>query len=273
MIEAEELGRDDDEDTHSSTATTLLSEKEYQDFLTEGSAGGEREKPAADKTDSGEDTKEKEAEEKTSGEGKMEDGSDGKGSSESAEKEETSSTEQKGPLNEKDGKDKEAEKKEGEVKVEEPSEEQASTTNDDKPSTEAADEKTSGEQSATKNEKSRESAGGRIPSTRSVLTRRLTSYGGDRALSVTRQRRLSGISSVLPPSSSLGLGHTWDHVMLNCPQFVQLVEMFLGPDAEDAIIDAVSSYIRTNYTETAQVYDVHIVLVYFGVKVVGISRT
>ena len=91
------------------------------------------------------------------------------------------------------------------------------------------------------------------PAVSSALERRLTSYGNNRATSVSKQRRLSGMSST-HPTGPTGPGHVWDHVMLNCPQFVQLVELFLGVDPEDAIVDAVSSFIRINYTETAQVH-------------------
>ena len=85
----------------------------------------------------------------------------------------------------------------------------------------------------------------------SALERRMTAYGRNRAASVSYQRRLSGMSSA-HPSDPTGPGYVWDHIMLNCPQFVQLIDLFLGPDPEDTMVDTLSSFIRNNYTETAQ---------------------
>ena len=64
--------------------------------------------------------------------------------------------------------------------------------------------------------------------------------------------RLSGMAS--HPVSPSGPGSSWDHLLLNCSQFVQLVELFLAsPNPPDTIVDSLSSFIRDNYTETAQV--------------------
>lgn len=117
-----------------------------------------------------------------------------------------------------------------------------------------AEEKSAAEEVASTKQREREaSEKSDRPPASSALVRRLTSYGSNRTTSVSKQRRLSGMSST-HRTGPTGPGHMWDHVMLNCPQFVQLVELFLGVDPEDAIVDAVSSFIRINYTETAQVY-------------------
>ena len=143
----------------------------------------------------------------------------------------------------------------GEDKVAEPSHDQTKSKSGeegDKTASESEDiEQKPTEQAAdTKQSETSETTG--RPSASSALERRLTSYGNSRAASVSQQRRLSGMSSARPTDPT-GPGHMWDHVMLNCPQFVQLIELFLGADPEDAIVDAVSSFLRNNYTETAQV--------------------
>jgi len=79
-----------------------------------------------------------------------------------------------------------------------------------------------------------------------LLKRRLTP-GKSREMSLSRMRELSGMSK--RPLSPSGPGATWDHEMLNKSQFVQLVELFVGRDPDDDLVDSITNYIKGNYTE------------------------
>ena len=298
MIEDEELYGEEYDDI-TSTTTTLLSEEEYQEFLTEGSSSvaGERAQISSTTRTEGEEGKENEVpKSEITGEG---------GQKEQVAEEEPIDSEQAGTKSNRDEEKERVEALEGREKEEdtkspskgteksedvkggekqgegEPQSEKAddqgsegretkteasqdlptkgdSDNQHDKASCEVdggAEEKSEAERVTNTKQREKEAsekpAADRPPAS-SALVRRLTSYGSNRAMSVSKQRRLSGMSST-HPTGPTGPGHMWDHVMLNCPQFVQLVELFLGVDPEDAIVDVVSSFIRINYTETAQV--------------------
>lgn len=234
VIEDEELGCEE-EDLVASTTTTLLSEQEYQEFLAEGEKGA--------KATSDEGTKEKLADEATV--------------NVKSEQNETSTnkSEEMERKGDEEGKNKEKTDKpasEDTGKGTEPLQDQTVKEDSESGAKKTNSEQMDGEQAETKQAEGSGSRGDQ-PNKRSALVRKLTSYGNDRAASVSLQRRISGMSSIHSASAS-GPGHVWDHVMLNCPQFVQLIELFLGPDSEDATVDALSSFIRNNYTETAQVH-------------------
>ena len=256
MIEDEEdnePGSEEDE-AISGTTTSLLSEEEYQEFLGGGSKERVCDEAISEQNGGGED-KQKVDEEWPPDSEKAESlhKAEGEGEKEKKEDVEEKGIEGKGkPPSDQAG----GQESEGKVTTEstqdQPTEGDGDTlqdtmdikgvaTADDKPTTEQATDTQPGEGRSTDN-----------PPARSALVRRLTSYGNDRAWSVSQQRQLSGMSSA-HPGGPTGPGHVWDHVMLNCSQFVQLVELFLGAEPEDAIVDALSSFIRNNYTETAQV--------------------
>ena len=255
VIEDEELGEEEDE-AISSTTTTLLSEEEYQEFLSEGrhacDAGGDEAVTSAlsdalkkeKATDGGSAVKEKsEIEDKEEQKKQVED------EKEAPKDEESRGLDKKeeGGIEMTDGKE--------EAKSDENSESKtAAEASQDQPKEKEATESLDAEQTPTLETKQGEGkeSSERPPPVGSALERRMTAYGRSRAASVSLQRRLSGMSSA-HPSEPTGPGHVWDHVMLNCPQFVQLIELFLGPDPEDAMVDALSSFIRNNYAETVQV--------------------
>jgi hypothetical protein len=269
VIEDEELGEDDDE-AISSTATTLLSEEEYQEFLNEGQSGtcdagqgagvgGGVEEVTSASSDAPKD-KASTAED---------DGGDGSAVEEKSEVEDKEEQKKQEVEGEKTAPKEEEihnqdEKEEGGV---EKTDEKATSeetqpdenrdggniaveTSQDQPKEDGEKEKDASVDAEVKGD--HDSSSERPPPAGSALERRMTAYGRSRAASVSLQRRLSGMSSA-HPSEPTGPGHVWDHVMLNCPQFVQLIELYLGPDPEDATVDALSSFIRNNYSETVQV--------------------
>lgn len=264
VIEDEEL-REEEDEAISSTTTTLLSEEEYQEFLSEGRGtcdveGGDEvtsastDAPKKEKvTDGGSVAEEKsEVEEKEEQKKQI-------GDEKVAPKEEESKDQdekEEGGIEKTDGKEVTKSDENSDNKTAgETSQDQAKGDGEqeNKP-TESVD----AEQKPTSETRQGEGKEGseRPPPVGSALERRLTAYGRSRAASVSLQRRLSGMSSA-HPSEPTGPGHVWDHVMLNCPQFVQLIELFLGPDPEDTMVNALSSFIRNNYTETAQVCEMH----------------
>ena len=227
VIEDEELGGDDDEEVVASTATSLLSEEEYQEFLAEGSHtdGGEGASSVAEVT------------------------ADAAKADNTTEKKDKAS---KGEEKEKEN-ELEEKKKEDSVSASEGVNEQEREVKGDGKEGVKDKEGENGQQTmASSKREEADKSGANPPTVKSALVRKLTSYGNSRAASVSLQRRLSGMSSTHRGGPS-GPGHVWDHVMLNCPQFVQLVELFLGPDPQDTIVDTLSSFLRNNYTETAQV--------------------
>ncbi len=267
MIEDEELGEDDDE-AISSTATTLLSEEEYQEFLNEGQSGT----CDAGRGGSGDDevisALSDAPKEKASA------GNDGGGDKSAVE--EKSEIEDKEEQKEQEVEGEKIAPKEEEIHDRDEKEEggvektdEKTTSGETQPNENSDEDKTAvadtsqaqpkedgeREKVATDESVDAEVKGGsseRPPPAGSALERRMTAYGRSRAASVSLQRKLSGMSSA-HPSEPTGPGHMWDHVMLNCPQFVQLIELYLGPDPEDATVDTLSSFIRNNYTETIQV--------------------
>jgi hypothetical protein len=264
VIEDEELGEDDDE-AISSTATMLLSEEEYQEFLNEGQSGtcdagvggGDEEvasassdapKEKASTDDDGgdkstltekseiedkEEQKKQEVEgEKTAPKEEEIHNQDEKEEGGVEKTDEKATSEETQPDENRDG---------GNIAVE---------TSQDQPKEDGEKEKDASVDAEVKGD--RDSSSERPPPAGSALERRMTAYGRSRAASVSLQRKLSGMSSA-HPSEPTGPGHVWDHVMLNCSQFVQLIELYLGPDPEDTTVDALSSFIRNNYSETVQV--------------------
>ena len=291
MIEDEELGvEEEDEAIISSTTTTLLSEEEYQEFLSEGKSdtcdagdGGDgdgdegvtsassdapiaKEKDGADDGGGSAAAEEKKSETEDKEEQKIQVDS-GEVAPKEEEMEDRDKKKAEGGEEQTDG------KTASEVTRSDENGKTAADTSQDQPKENGEQEKvatdesvdhgaeqkpgTSGEAKQSEEGKDPEdgiiaSSSGRPPPAGSALERRMTAYGRSRAASVSQQRRLSGMSSA-HPSDPTGPGHVWDHVMLNCPQFVQLIELFLGPDPVDPTVDALSSFIRNNYTETVQV--------------------
>lgn len=84
----------------------------------------------------------------------------------------------------------------------------------------------------------------------SLLERRLTP-GKNREESLLRMREVCGMSSrPLVPS---GPGAIWDHEKLNKAQFVQLMELFVGREPDQSLMNSISHYIQDNYTEAEEV--------------------
>ncbi len=90
-----------------------------------------------------------------------------------------------------------------------------------------------------------------VPVSSTLLERRLTAGSSSRAHSLFRMRNVCGMSS--QPIAPSGPGAVWDHEQLNPPQFVQLVELFVGAEPDKTLIDSISLYIKNNYTETEKV--------------------
>lgn len=84
----------------------------------------------------------------------------------------------------------------------------------------------------------------------SLLERRLTA-GKSRMVSLLRMREVCGMSS--RPTSPSGPGAMWDHEQLNKAQFVQLVELFVGREPRQDLVDAIAEFIRTSYTQAEKV--------------------
>lgn len=83
----------------------------------------------------------------------------------------------------------------------------------------------------------------------SLLERRLT--GKSRTVSLLRMREVCGMST--RPVSPSGPGAIWDHEQLNKAQFVQLLELFVGREPAQDLVDAVAEYIKTNYIQAEKV--------------------
>lgn len=89
----------------------------------------------------------------------------------------------------------------------------------------------------------------------SLLERRLVT-GKSRDESLQRMREVCGMREhpVLPS----GPGAIWDHEKLNKAQFVQLVELFIGRDPPQELVESIADYIKSNYTEYDKVSQQHV---------------
>ena len=238
VIEAEEL-----DDEEGSTTSTTVSEQDYIEFMN------------ASPPKEGESVKKEETNEAaTGGKDKTEDGGTAEKSPEetTAKEEEIDTQKEDGSEKTDENTDQEASKEGGstvEAKDKEPETDPTDNQSETTPAQSGGEPQPQdvgeGDQKEPPN---RATSSARPPHSVSVLEGRLRA----KSTSISLMRRLSGMS-VTHPMGVSGPGLPWDHCVLSCAQFVQLVELLLGPEPEDSTVDAISTFFRNNYTETAQV--------------------